>query len=72
MEDRHMSLQGNRAPLWHANYKSMTPAQLTGELEQIAKYPHRYDERAERIGVIGRELSLRRHKADAPIILLTD
>jgi hypothetical protein len=57
-------------PLWHANYKSMNPAQLVAELERVAKTPHRYDAVVERKLYLTTELVLRGERPTRPIILM--
>lgn len=65
-----MLLQAPPNPLWQANYKSMSAAQLVTELQRMAKNPHHYDACARRKAFIVDELVLRDHRPTRPIILM--
>lgn len=56
-------------PLWQANYKSMSAAQLVNELERIAKNPHHFDDGMKRKAFIADELAIKAHHT-GPVILL--
>ena len=60
----------HNAPLWQANYKSMSRVQLVAELQQIAKRPHIYPDCVERKTFVATELAIKSGCEPAPIILL--